>query len=164
MAAEISLRTTPRGVKQKAGGGHLRSGASDLVKLGKKQESAEILRDCSAGADPGELAARGGTGVGGGNHKVAATSFQRVAQLATAEGGDAAQWYERAYQEDSSDQSIALAYGKTLLTQGQVGAAIFILEPQLNSGQVTAECGRRMPRRWWRRGDMPRRSRWRGAV
>ena len=74
-----------------------------------------------------------------GNRKVAAAAFQRVAQLAAAEGGDAAQWYERAYQEDSADPAIALAYGKTLLAQGQFGAAIFILEPQLNSGQVTPE-------------------------
>ncbi|MFI5105880.1 MAG: tetratricopeptide repeat protein, partial [Terriglobales bacterium] len=65
-------------------------------------------------------------------------AYQKVAQLAASEGGDAAQWYERAYQEDSSDQGIALAYGKSLLTQGQVGAAIFILEPQMNSGEVTA--------------------------
>ncbi len=73
-----------------------------------------------------------------GNRKTAASSFQKIAQLAAAEGGDAAQWYERAYQEDASDQSIALAYGKSLLAQGQVGAAIFILEPQMNSGEVTA--------------------------
>ncbi len=112
----------------------------DLTKLGKKQEAAEILARIVA-LEPiqanylrvAELASEAG------NHKVAATAFQRVAQLTTTEGGDAAQWYERAYQEDSSDQSIALAYGKTLLTQGQIGAAIFILEPQLNSGQVTAE-------------------------
>ena len=74
-----------------------------------------------------------------GNRKVAAAAFQRVAQLAAAEGGDTAQWYERAYQEDSSDQGIALAYGKSLLAQGQVGAAIFILEPQVNAGEVSPE-------------------------
>jgi diguanylate cyclase (GGDEF)-like protein len=72
-----------------------------------------------------------------GDRRAAALAFQQVAQLAGAEGGDAAQWYERAYQEDASDQGIALAYSKTLLTQGQVGAAIFILEPQMNSGQAT---------------------------
>ena len=72
-----------------------------------------------------------------GNRKAAATAFQRIAQIAEANGGDTAQWYERAYQEDSSDQNIALSYGKSLLTQGQVGAAIFILEPQMNSGEVT---------------------------
>ena len=110
----------------------------DLSKLGKKQETAEIL-DRIVAIEPtqanllrvAELASELG------NRKVAATAFQKIAQIAESEGGDVSQWYERAYQEDSSDQSIALSYGKSLLSQGQVGAAIFILEPQLNSGQVT---------------------------
>src|ERR1017187_8068057 len=110
----------------------------DLGKLGKKQEAAEIL-DRVVAVEPtqanllrvAELASELG------NRRAAASSFQRIAQLAAAEGGDASQWYERAYQEDASDQGIALAYGKSLLAQGQVGAAIFILEPQMNSGQVT---------------------------
>ena len=112
----------------------------DLTKLGKKQESAEIL-DRIVAIEPtqanllrvAELASELG------NRKVAAGAFQKVALAAAAEGGDAAQWYERAYQEDASDQSIALAYAKSLLTKGQVGAAIFILEPQINSGPVTPE-------------------------
>ena len=128
------------GSNKKLAVGTYEAALSDLAKLGKKQESAEILSRIVA-LEPiqanflrvAELASEQG------NHKVAASSFQRVAQLATAEGGDAAQWYERAYQEDSSDQSIALAYGKTLLAQGQIGAAIFILEPQLNAEQVTVE-------------------------
>src|SRR5450631_2127773 len=110
----------------------------DLGKLGKKQETAEVL-DRVVALEPtqanllrvAELASELG------NRRAAASSFQRIAQLAAAEGGDASQWYERAYQEDASDQGIALAYGKSLLAQGQVGAAIFILEPQMNSGQVT---------------------------
>ena len=110
----------------------------DLIKLGKKQESAEIL-DRIVALEPtaanlqrvAELASELG------DRRAAALAFQQVAQLAAAEGGDAAQWYERAYQEDASDQGIALAYSKTLLAQGQVGAAIFILEPQMNSGQAT---------------------------
>ncbi len=113
---------------------------SDLAKLGKKQELSEILQRIVE-LEPtqanylrvAELASEMG------NHKAAAGAFQRVAQLAEADGADASQWYERAYQEDSSDQGIALAYGKTLLCQGQIGAAIFILEPQVNSGQGTPE-------------------------
>jgi diguanylate cyclase (GGDEF)-like protein len=112
----------------------------DLGKLGKKQESVEIL-DRIVALEPiaanllraAELASELG------NHKGAAAAFQRLAQLATADGGDPSQWYERAYQEDASDPAIALAYGKTLLAQGQAGAAIFILEPQLNAGQATVE-------------------------
>ena len=112
----------------------------DLVKLDKKQEISEILQRVVE-LEPtqanylrvAELASEMG------NHKGAAAAFQRVAQLAEGDGADASQWYERAYQEDSSDQAIALAYGKTLLGQGQIGAAIFILEPQANSGQATPE-------------------------
>jgi len=74
-----------------------------------------------------------------GESKAAAGAFKHLAQLATAASEDPAQWYERAYQEDSSDEEIALAYGKSLLGQGQVGAAIFILEPQVNAGKNSAE-------------------------
>ncbi|HEX3820552.1 MAG TPA: diguanylate cyclase [Candidatus Sulfotelmatobacter sp.] len=110
----------------------------DLGKLGKKQETAEILdRIVAIEATQANLLRVAELASELGNRKVAAIAFQRIAQIGEAEGGDVAQWYERAYQEDSSDQSIALAYGKSLLSQGQVGAAIFILEPQLNSGQVT---------------------------
>ncbi len=112
----------------------------DLTKLGKKQEAAEVL-DKIVAIEPtqanllrvGELASELG------NRKAAAAAFQRVALAATAEGGDPAQWYERAYQEDASDLSIALAYARSLLAKGQVGASIFILEPQMNAGQVPQE-------------------------
>src|ERR1700722_15508766 len=128
------------GSNKKLAVGTYEAALSDLGKLGKKAETAEILARIVA-LEPihanflrvAELASEAG------NSKVAASAFYRVAQLAATDGGDAAQWYERAYQEDSSDPTIALAYGRTLLAQGQVGAAIFILEPQLNSEQVTAE-------------------------
>jgi diguanylate cyclase (GGDEF)-like protein len=74
-----------------------------------------------------------------GESKAAAEGFKRVAQLARESGGDPSPWYERAYQEDSSDEEIALAYGKGLLAQGQVGAAIFILEPQVAAGKNSQE-------------------------
>ncbi len=126
------------GSNKKLAAGTYDAALADLTKLGKKKEAAEIL-DRLVALEPtqanllrvAELASETG------NRKVAALSYQQVAQLAAAEGGDPAQWYERAYQEDASDQGIALAYGKSLLAQGQAGAAIFILEPQLNSGEVT---------------------------
>src|SRR5580692_9893104 len=74
-----------------------------------------------------------------GNPKLAAAAFQKVAQLAEIEGGDPAPWYEKAYQEDSTDSGIVVSYGKSLIAQGQVGAAIFILEPQLNMGPPSPE-------------------------
>jgi diguanylate cyclase (GGDEF)-like protein len=128
------------GSNKKLAGSTYEAALADLVKLGKKQEAAEVL-DRIATLEPtqanllrvAELASESG------NRPAAASAFQRVAELAASEGGDPAQWYERAYQEDSSDQQIALAYGKVLLAQGQVGAAIFILEPQLNSEKVTPE-------------------------
>ena len=112
----------------------------DLNKLGKKQEAAEVL-DRIVAIEPSqanllrvaELASELG------NRKAAAAAFQRVALASAAEGGDASQWYERAYQEDASDLFIGLAYAKSLLAKGQVGAAIFILEPQMNAGQVPLE-------------------------
>jgi diguanylate cyclase (GGDEF)-like protein len=128
------------GSNKKLAVGTYESALADLSKLGRKQEAAEIL-DRVVAIEPtqpnlmrvAELASELG------NRKAAAGAFSRVAQLIGSEGGDAAQWYEKAYQEDSSDQGIALAYGKSLLTQGQVGAAIFILEPQVKSGQVSPE-------------------------
>jgi diguanylate cyclase (GGDEF)-like protein len=128
------------GSNKKLAVGTYETALTDLAKLGKKEESAAIL-DRIVALEPiqanllrvAELASELG------NHKAAASAFQRVAQATAAEGGDPAQWYERAYQEDASDPAIALSYGKTLLAQGQAGAAIFILEAQVNSGQNTAE-------------------------
>jgi tetratricopeptide (TPR) repeat protein len=74
-----------------------------------------------------------------GESKAAAAAFKRVAQIVAGAGNDPAQWYERAYQEDSSDEEITLAYGTCLLGQGQVGAAIFILESQVNAGKASPQ-------------------------
>ena len=127
------------GSNKKLAVGTYEAALSDLVKLGKKKEAAEILdRVVALEGTRANLQRVAELASELGNRKVAASSFQKIAQAVTTEGGDPAQWYERAYQEDASDQSIALAYGKSLLAQGQVGAAIFILEPQMNSGEVTA--------------------------
>src|SRR5580700_12198430 len=104
---------------------------SDLAKLENKKGALEVLGRVVA-LEPvqanflrvAELSSELG------DSKAAAAAFKRVAQLAATAGGDPAQWYERAYQEDSSDEEITLSYGKSLLGQGQVGAAIFILEAQ----------------------------------
>ena len=129
------------GSNKKLAVGTYEAALTDLTKLGKKQEARPVLERVVA-LEPvqanflrlaefySELA----------DHKAAALAFQRVAQLAAAsDGGEAAQWHERAYQEDPADPAIAMAYGKSLLAQGQVGAAIFILEPQLTSDQASPE-------------------------
>jgi diguanylate cyclase (GGDEF)-like protein len=126
------------GSNKKLAVGTYEAALTDLGKLGRKKEAAEILdRIVTLESTQANLQRVAEVASELGNRKVAASSFQKIAQLVASEGGDAAQWYERAYQEDASDQSIALAYGKSLLAQGQVGAAIFILEPQMNSGEVT---------------------------
>jgi diguanylate cyclase (GGDEF)-like protein len=116
--------------------GTYESALSDLAKVENKKDAlpilqrlvvlepiqANVLRVAELSSELGETT-------------MAAAAFTRVAQLVAADGGDPAQWYERAYQEDSSDPEIALAYGKSLLGQGQIGAAIFILEPQINAGK-----------------------------
>jgi diguanylate cyclase (GGDEF)-like protein len=74
-----------------------------------------------------------------GESKTAAASFLKAAELAQAAGSDASQYFERAYSEDPSDPKIALAYGRSLLTQGQIGAAIFIFEPHVIAGNPSLE-------------------------
>lgn len=74
-----------------------------------------------------------------GNSKQAAAAFLSLAQKAESSGGDATQWYERAYSEDSTDEVIALGYAKCLMHQQQVGAAIFVLDPLASAGNASPE-------------------------
>jgi diguanylate cyclase (GGDEF)-like protein len=126
------------GSNKKLAVGTYESALSDLAKLNNKKDAfpilqrlvilepiqANVLRIAELSSELGES-------------KASAEAFKRVAQLTAAEGKDPSPWYERAYQEDSSDEEIALSYGKSLLGQGQIGAAIFILEPQINSGKTS---------------------------
>ncbi|MGA8270315.1 MAG: CDC27 family protein, partial [Candidatus Sulfotelmatobacter sp.] len=129
------------GSNKKLAVGTYESALSDLAKLPeKKKEALQILGRVVA-LDPvqanflriAELLSEVG------ESKAAAEAFKQIAQLTAASGEDPAKWYERAYQEDSSDEEIALAYGKSLLGQGQIGAAIFILEPQVNAGKTSPQ-------------------------
>ena len=124
------------GSNKKLAVGTYESALSDLAKLENKKGALQVLARVVT-LEPvqanflrvAELSSEVG------DSKGAAQAFKQVAQLAAAGGGDAGQWYERAYQEDSSDEEITLAYGKSLMGQGQVGAAIFVLEPQVNAGK-----------------------------
>src|SRR5262249_22931413 len=112
----------------------------ELIKQNRKPDSLSVLKRIVA-LDAsqrnylrlGELSSEVGDSQG------AAAAFLKVAQLTDASGGNSGQWYERAYQEDSSDTQIALAYGKSLMAQGQVGAAIFVLEPLVNAGDPSPD-------------------------
>jgi len=112
----------------------------ELVKHGIKADCLAVLKRLVA-LEPternflrlGELSAEVG------DNKGAAAAFLKLAALTEAAGANTAQWSERAYSEDSTDPQIALAYGKSLLAQGQVGAAIFVIEPHIKAGAPSAE-------------------------
>src|SRR5216683_5562712 len=112
----------------------------ELTRQGLKQESVDVLNRIVA-IEPaqqnflrlGELCSQLGDG------KAAAAAFLRVAEFAEVAGANAAPWFERAYSEDSRDPQIALAYAKSLLTQGEIGAAIFIFETHVQAGDGSLE-------------------------
>jgi len=112
----------------------------DLQRQGKKEEALLVLRRIVS-LEPtqanhlrvAELSAELG------EHVMASESFLQVAQLAETSGGNAAQWFERAYTENPSDSKMAMAYGKSLLSRGEAGAAIFIFEPLVQSGDASHE-------------------------
>jgi diguanylate cyclase (GGDEF)-like protein len=128
------------GSNKKLAVGTYESALSDLAKLGDKKGAREVLaRMVELEPIPANFQRVAELSSELGENKAAAAAFKHVAQLTFEAGGDPAPWYERAYQEDSSDDEITLAYGKSLLGQGQVGAAIFILESHVNSGKASLQ-------------------------
>jgi diguanylate cyclase (GGDEF)-like protein len=112
----------------------------EVSKQGRKQDSLSVLQrilklDSSEKnlIRLGELSSEVGDGRG------AAAAFFKISEMTRASGGNAAPWIERAYAEDPTDPLIALAYSKGLVDQGQVGAAIFVLEPLVNAGSALAD-------------------------
>jgi len=109
----------------------------DLQKQGKKEEALLVVRRIVA-LEPSqanhlrvaELSANLG------EHVMASASFLQLAELAEVAGSDASQWFERAYTENPSDSRAAMAYGKSLLSRGEAGAAIFIFEPLVHGGDA----------------------------
>jgi len=112
----------------------------DLLKQGKKEEGLLVLRRVVS-LDPSqanhlrvaELSAELG------EHVMASQAFLQVAEQAEAAGGNASQWFEKAYTENPSDSKTAVAYGKSLLSRGEAGAAIFIFEPLVHAGDASLE-------------------------
>jgi diguanylate cyclase (GGDEF)-like protein len=128
------------GSNKKLAVGTYEAALADLEKLNKSQEGMPVLeRIVSLEPTQSNYIRIADLASELGNPKVAAGAFWKVAQLAEAAGDDPAPWYEKAYQEDSSAPGITIAYGKSLLAQGQAGAAIFILESQLNMGPASPE-------------------------
>src|SRR6202521_1691715 len=112
----------------------------DLQRQGKKEEPLLVLQRIVS-LEPSqpnhlrvaELSAELG------EHVMASQSFLQLAELAETSGGNADSWFERAYTENPTDSKIAVAYGKSLLSRGEAGAAIFIFEPLLHSGDASLE-------------------------
>ncbi|MFI5102436.1 MAG: diguanylate cyclase domain-containing protein [Terriglobales bacterium] len=74
-----------------------------------------------------------------GEHVMASQSFLHLAELVETSGGNSSPWFERAYTENPTDSKTAVAYGKSLLSRGEAGAAIFIFEPLVQSGDASLE-------------------------
>jgi len=106
----------------------------------RKQEELAVLQRLIA-LDPseanykqqGELAALLGDGT------TAAIAFLCVGGFAAQSGGEAIEWYQRAYQMDARNAAVALAYGKALLAAGQAQQAITVLEPLAGSDKSRVE-------------------------
>lgn len=120
--------------------GTFENALEDLNKQGRKEESLLVLRrivDLEPTQQNHLRVAESSAELG--EHVLAAQFFLRLAELTGSSGGNAAQWFERAYSENPTDAKNAIAYGKSLLGQGEAGAAIFIFEPLVQSGNPSLE-------------------------
>lgn len=109
----------------------------EVERQGRKQDALAVLKRVVA-LDSSErnLLRLGELSSEVGEKKDAAAAFLQLAEATRTSGGNSGPWFERAYGEDPSDSRIALAYGKSLMAQGQVGAAIFVLEPLVQAGEA----------------------------
>jgi diguanylate cyclase (GGDEF)-like protein len=112
----------------------------DLNKQGRKEEALLVLQRIVS-LEPSQTNHQRIAEVSAelGEHVMASQSFLQLAELVEAAGGNAGQWFERAYTENPSDAKIAQAYGKSLLTRGEAGAAIFIFEPLVHAGDASLD-------------------------
>ncbi len=112
----------------------------ELIKLDRKSDAMGVL-ERAASVEPSQqnLLRVAQLSSDLGLHEQAAAAYMRVAGLSENTGPNAGQWVERAYAEDSTAPQIALAYGKNLLQQDQVGAAIFVLAPMASEPSAAPE-------------------------
>lgn len=125
---------------KKLAAGTYENALEDLGKQGKKEEALLVLRkivDLEPNQQNHLRVAEASVALG--EHVAAAQFFLKLAELTAASGGSAAQWFERAYSENPTEPQNAIAYGKSLLTQGEAGAAIFIFEPLVQAGNPSLE-------------------------
>jgi diguanylate cyclase (GGDEF)-like protein len=112
----------------------------DLQRQGRKEEALLVLRRIVSlePSQPNHLRVAESSAELG-EHVMASQSFLRLAELLETSGGNGSPWYERAYAENPTDSEIAIAYGKSLLARLEAGAAIFIFEPLVHSGDASLE-------------------------
>jgi diguanylate cyclase (GGDEF)-like protein len=112
----------------------------DLQRQGRKEEALLVLRrivSLEPSAQNHMRVAEASAELG--EHVMAAQSFLQLAELSETSGANGGPWYERAYAENPTESKIAIAYGKSLLTRGEAGAAIFIFEPLVHAGDPSLE-------------------------
>jgi len=120
--------------------GTFENALEDLQRQGKKEETLLVLgRIVSLEPSQANHLRVAELSAELGEHVMASQSFLQLAELAETSGGNAASWFERAYTENPTDPKMAVAYGKSLLSRGEAGAAIFIFEPLLHSGDASLE-------------------------
>jgi len=120
--------------------GTFENALEDLSKQGRKEESLLVLRrivDLEPTQQNHLRVAESSAELG--EHVLAAQFFLKLADITETAGGNAAQWFERAYSENPTDPKNAISYGKSLLGQGEAGAAIFTFEPMVQSGNTAAD-------------------------
>jgi diguanylate cyclase (GGDEF)-like protein len=112
----------------------------DLQRQGRKEEALLVLRRIvSLEPSPQNHLRVAESAAELGEHVMAAQSFLQLAELSETSGANGSSWYERAYAENPTESKIAVAYGKSLLTRGEAGAAIFIFEPLVHAGDPSIE-------------------------
>ncbi len=112
----------------------------DMQRQGRKEEALLVLRRIVS-LEPSQANHLRVAEVSAelGEHAMASQSFLQLAELAETSGGNGSPWFERAYTENPADSKIAMAYGKSLLSRGETGAAIFIFEPLVHAGDASLE-------------------------
>ncbi len=120
--------------------GTFENALEDLQRQGKKEETLLVLgRIVSLEPSQSNHLRVAELSAELGEHVMASQSFLQLAELTETSGGNASSWYERAYTENPTDPKMAVAYGKSLLAQGEAGAAIFIFEPLVHSEDASLE-------------------------
>ncbi len=112
----------------------------DLQRQGKKEEALLVLQRI-VNLEPSQANHQRVAELSSemGEHGMASQAFLQLAEMAESAGGNASQWFERAYTENPADSKIAVAYGKSLLAHGESGASIFVFEPLVSAGDESLE-------------------------